>query len=66
VDYYQGSAFKGTRALAEEIRRLKTLIDATHSSVPDTEKQIIMCLPFKILFEIREMELLAFTFFRFA
>jgi len=45
---------------------LKTLIDATHSSVPDTEKRTIMYLPFKILFEIREMELLAFTFFRFA
>lgn len=66
AEYYQGSAFRGTRALAEEIRRLKTLIDATHSSVPDTEKRTIMYLPFKILFEIREMELLAFTFFRFA
>jgi len=66
ADYYQQSAFKGTKVLAEEIKRLKTLAESTLHSVPDTEKQMIMHLSFKILFEIREMELLAFAFYRFA
>jgi hypothetical protein len=66
ADYYQQSAFKGTRALAEEIKRLKAFVDSTLLSVSDAEKQMIMHLPFKILMEIREMELLAFVFYRFS
>ncbi len=66
ADYYRQSVFKGTKKLAEEIKQLKTLVDLTLLSVSETEKQMIMHLPFKILFEIREMELLAFVFYRFS
>jgi hypothetical protein len=66
ADYYLGSAFKGTRAIADEIKRLKSLVDTELPAVPEAERLLIMHLPFKILFEIREMELLAFAFYRFA
>ncbi|MEI6208041.1 MAG: DUF262 domain-containing protein [Desulfuromonadales bacterium] len=66
ADYYLQSSFRGTRALANEIKRMKAQVDTILSSVPDAEKRMIMHLPFKILFEIREMELLAFAFYRFA
>ncbi len=66
ADYYLQSAFKGTRALAEEIKRLKHFVDAAVVSAPDSEKLSVLHLPFKLLLEIREMELLAFVFCRFA
>ncbi len=66
ADPYQQSAFKGTRALGQEIIALKKLIDAALATIAEQERAFISQLPFKILLEIREMELLAFTFYRFA
>jgi len=68
--YYMQSAFKGTRTIGEQINHLQQLIDAAHASSPDTdrqaERQYVSHLPFKILFEIRELEMLGFAFYRFA
>ncbi|MFZ3116368.1 MAG: DUF262 domain-containing protein [Syntrophales bacterium] len=66
ADYYEQSHFKGTKAVADEIKYLKKLIDESVVSTSDTDHQIVFLLPFKILLEIRELELLAFTFYRFA
>lgn len=57
---YQDSAFKGTRALGRGILELKGLCERLNLN----EEQTL--LAFKILFEMRELELLAFTFYRFA
>lgn len=57
---YLDSSFKGTQALAREILKLKEIIDAV--KVPDD----VAYLASKILIEIRTLELLAFTFYRFA
>jgi hypothetical protein len=57
---YQKSRFKGTAALGKEILELKECCE--HSDLK--EEQTL--LAYKIFFEIRELELLAFTFYRFS
>ncbi len=66
ADYYEQSHFKGTKAIADEIKCLKRLINETTASASGTDCHFLSLLPFKILLEIRELELLAFTFYRFA
>lgn len=60
AEHYLGSQFKGTQALAKTILDLRQVITASNAT------DDIAHLAYKILFEIRELELLAFTFYRFA
>ena|GEM_PF-1786660 len=61
AEHYLKSHFKGTQALANIILDLKQVI--TDSGIQNDN---VALLAYKILLEIREMELLAFTFYRFA
>ncbi|MBF0547523.1 MAG: DUF262 domain-containing protein [Candidatus Riflebacteria bacterium] len=60
AESYLRSQFKGTKELAETILKLRAAITSTNAS------DDIAFLAYKILIEIRELELLAFTFYRFA
>lgn len=57
---YRGSCFKGTQSLAEDILKLKEL--SALANITDNT----LNLSLKLFFEIRGMELLAFTFYRFS
>lgn len=58
--YQEKSLFKGTKALAGEILTLKNICDSQKASA----EQLLLAM--KIYLEIRELELYAFTFLRFA
>lgn len=66
ADVYLKSQFQGTRALALDIKRMKELIDASATGLADDDKARLLGLPYKLLLEIRNLELLTFTYYRFA
>jgi uncharacterized protein with ParB-like and HNH nuclease domain len=66
ADYYMQSCFRGTQSLVKDIKQLKRCIDIEAATAPDKDKPFVMHLPFKLMLEIRELELLAFAFYRFA